>query len=56
MRDTRLIQALAELDDANKMIGDILDESPRDPQDVVALVSAQKFLSAAIRTIRAASW
>jgi hypothetical protein len=49
-----LTQAIAELADAKALLAEILDESPRDPHDVVALLAAQKFLSAAVKQIRAA--
>jgi hypothetical protein len=54
VQDTRLTQAIAELADAKALLAEILDESPRDPHDVVALVAAQKFLFAALKQIRAA--
>lgn len=49
-----MIQVVAELGDAKALLAEILDEGPRDPHDVVALVAAQKFLSAAVKQIRAA--
>ena len=54
MKDSRLQQVLAELDDARVTLSEIQWERPSNPGDVVALARAVKFVNAAMVAVRAA--
>ncbi len=54
MDDTRLLHATSAVDTAQELLTEILGESPRSPYDVVALMRADKLLSAAIIAINEA--